>query len=168
MVRFAVLIHYNDFNLGNKFSWNITNDENKLDFIMVIEVGDDEDLSKSSGNKDGVEQINSCKQKMVDGLHLICVWEGCHHLNICVLPKFNPNPSVLVFGHRAIGRQFCSEDIKNVVPHVGASAIMRGACSLSLSLSLCLSPSHGDTVRVVICKPGKERALWKMNVYCLS
>lgn len=43
MVRFAFLIDYNAFNLGNKFSWNITNDENKLDFIMIIEVGDDED-----------------------------------------------------------------------------------------------------------------------------
>ena len=59
MVRFAFLIDYNAFNLGNKFSWNITNDENKLDFIMIIEVGDDEDLSKRNGNKDGVEQINN-------------------------------------------------------------------------------------------------------------
>lgn len=87
MVRFAVLIDYNDFNLGNKFSWNITSDENKLDFIMIIEIGDYEDLSKSNGNKDRVEQISSWKDKMVDGLHLICVWEGCHHLKYLCSPK---------------------------------------------------------------------------------
>ena len=55
---------------------------------MIIEVRDDEDLSKISGNKDGVEQINSCKHKIVDGVHLICVWEGHHHLKVYVLPKF--------------------------------------------------------------------------------
>ena len=72
---------------------------------------------------------------------------------------FSQNFSVLVFGDRAIGRQLCSEEVKKVVPHVGASAIIRGVCSLSLSLPPSLSPSHEDTVRVVICKPEKERSL---------
>lgn len=75
---------------------------------MIIEVGDDEDLSKRNGNKDGVEQINSCKHKMVDGLLLICVWEGV----ITRMFVFSQNFSVLVFGDRAIGRQLCSEEVK--------------------------------------------------------
>lgn len=101
---------------------------------MIIEVGDDEDSSKRNGSKDGVEQIDSCKHKMVHGLLLICVWEGA----ITRMFVFPQNLSVLVFGDRAIGRQLYSEEVKKVVPHVGASAIIRGVCSLSLSLLLCL------------------------------
>lgn len=44
--------------MGNIYSWNMTGDETKLDF-MIIELKDDRGLSEKSGNKDGDEQINS-------------------------------------------------------------------------------------------------------------
>ena len=73
MVRPAFWIGYNGFNLGNRFSWNITGDETKLDFFMIMQVRDDEGLSKSSGNKDGGEQINSCSIRW----WMVYLWYVC-------------------------------------------------------------------------------------------